>query len=287
MSDSGHRQEGHLGDRLSGLVDGDLDPTEEVQAREHLETCADCRGQVETLTELRQAMQALPSVEPPSGYLDGLLRRGRRNRAALAGVGAATTALALTVWIGTTTGVTSAVVVPPVDDLVARHAEMQGSDVTTDAAIAEVYESADADDMDEPFRAPEELAGAFRRVGIYHHTADGILQVTYVFTGGMSDGETLSLFEQPGDLDRDALSATGDPDSGEWVQANGRRAWVVEGPYRAVVIERGDMVYTVVGDARRDTLMQVAVQLPLPHRMPMTTRARTLADEVLDTFGFG
>ena len=61
----------------------------------------------------------------------------------------------------------------------------------------------------------------------------------------------------------------------------------VEGQYRAVVIERGDMVYTVVGDARRDTLMQVAVQLPLPHRMPMTTRARTLADEVLDTFGFG
>lgn len=58
---------GHLDrERLSALLDGETD----AEAREHLEACAPCRQELETLRRMRMALSAMDDLDPPADGWD-------------------------------------------------------------------------------------------------------------------------------------------------------------------------------------------------------------------------
>ena len=97
----------HLGDALSGLLDGELGPAEEETARAHLVGCPACASELAGVRQARAWLRALPPVDAPSGFYQGLLAggpvtvvsppapvpAGRRRRAVLAAIGAAAAAV--------------------------------------------------------------------------------------------------------------------------------------------------------------------------------------------------
>jgi anti-sigma factor RsiW len=63
----------HLGDALSALLDGELPPDDEAPALYHLAACAACRAELDDVRTARAWVRALPSVEPPAGFIERLL----------------------------------------------------------------------------------------------------------------------------------------------------------------------------------------------------------------------
>ncbi len=110
--------EGHLGDLLSALVDGELTSAATAAAHAHVQGCADCAHELTLASEARQLVRSLPPVEPPAAFYPWLLA-GRRRRRAIAAVAAASLAgLAIVgLRVPQQTSVT-----PPVNQLVEDHA---------------------------------------------------------------------------------------------------------------------------------------------------------------------
>jgi anti-sigma factor RsiW len=69
---------GHLGDRLSSLVDGELAPDELARARLHLERCETCAHELAEVEGARRMLRGLGTPKPPEGFLSGLVRRHKR-----------------------------------------------------------------------------------------------------------------------------------------------------------------------------------------------------------------
>ncbi|HEX6477114.1 MAG TPA: zf-HC2 domain-containing protein [Acidimicrobiales bacterium] len=69
---------GHLGDRLSSLLDGELPDDEMAVARRHLQGCETCSGELEAIERARQLLRGLDTPKPPDSFVPGLLRRHRR-----------------------------------------------------------------------------------------------------------------------------------------------------------------------------------------------------------------
>ncbi len=65
---------GHLGDLLSGLLDGELGEAEAEAARRHLAACANCSQELEAVGEARAWLRQLPPVELPRGFGQRLQR---------------------------------------------------------------------------------------------------------------------------------------------------------------------------------------------------------------------
>ncbi|MGH7675441.1 MAG: anti-sigma factor family protein, partial [Gemmatimonadales bacterium] len=62
MTDTVH----HLGTTLQDFLDGRLDVTRQAQVAAHLDSCAQCRGQLEALRWVRDvALKQLPGEEVP------------------------------------------------------------------------------------------------------------------------------------------------------------------------------------------------------------------------------
>ena len=104
MTGGGSGGSAHLGDALSALLDGELADEEAARARPHLDACPACAAELAAVSQARSWLRALPSVEPPAGFLAGLLasppagdvvrlRRRRLGLAALAASAAASLAL--------------------------------------------------------------------------------------------------------------------------------------------------------------------------------------------------
>ena len=75
---AGEATTGHLGDRLSSLLDDEL-PTDEVAAvRRHLQGCETCAGELAEIEQTRQLLRGLEAPKPPESFVPGLLRRHRR-----------------------------------------------------------------------------------------------------------------------------------------------------------------------------------------------------------------
>jgi anti-sigma factor RsiW len=131
---------GHLGDALSGLLDGELPALQREAAQAHLLGCPACADELRSVGQARDWVRALPPVEPPFGFYERMLAGGGpitvatpvllsppvplratpslRRRAALAAFGAA--AVAVTVLsVGSPQ---QSPVVPSVPHLVAAHA---------------------------------------------------------------------------------------------------------------------------------------------------------------------
>ncbi len=77
--------DGHLGERLSAYLDGELSTAEQRQVTEHIVECAACRAELHDLDRARTAVRALPGMD--TGQLDRVSASppARRRRFALAG----------------------------------------------------------------------------------------------------------------------------------------------------------------------------------------------------------
>ncbi|MCF6467483.1 anti-sigma factor [Nonomuraea sp. MG754425] len=64
----------HLGERVSALVDGELNHTERERALAHLTFCADCRREVESVRALKSRLRALDTPAMPADLTMSLLR---------------------------------------------------------------------------------------------------------------------------------------------------------------------------------------------------------------------
>ena len=77
--------DGHLGDRLSAYLDGELSTAEQRQVSDHVVSCEQCREELHDLDKARTAVRSLPGMD--TGQLDRVptLPTSRRRRVAVAG----------------------------------------------------------------------------------------------------------------------------------------------------------------------------------------------------------
>ena len=85
--------DGHLGDRLSAYLDGELATLEHRRVTKHLVDCADCRTELHELDRARIAVRSLPGVETTmTGEIVVIPTPQRRRRIVAGGIGAAAAA---------------------------------------------------------------------------------------------------------------------------------------------------------------------------------------------------
>ncbi|TMM13947.1 MAG: hypothetical protein E6G01_13675 [Actinobacteria bacterium] len=70
--------DGHLGDGLSSLLDGELSSAEMAAAQRHLDGCSTCADELDEVERTRQLLRGLDPPKPPEGFVPGLLLRHRR-----------------------------------------------------------------------------------------------------------------------------------------------------------------------------------------------------------------
>ena len=77
--------DGHLGERLSAYLDGELSTAEQRRVSDHVVSCAQCREELQDLDRARTAVRSLPGMD--TGQFDRVpsLPRSRRRRVAIAG----------------------------------------------------------------------------------------------------------------------------------------------------------------------------------------------------------
>lgn len=233
----------------SGSLDGVLDAEEQAELEAALEARPELRAELAGLAAVREAVRALPPVDPPAGLLREVVGRRRRQRvAALAGVAAAAAAWLLV--LGAAGPVPS--VEPPVEDFVAGHASVTRVGATIPAGVE--IEPVDFDATPEPFRAPV-VMGADGQLRLDQlHRWDSGLQAVY------RDGSmAISVFAQLGQVDWTAL-----PASGRRIRLGDHDAWRSEDPRlggEVLVVQRGDAVLTVVVDTGAPEAAALAEEL--------------------------
>ena len=97
--------DGHLGDLMSALLDGELPRPREEAARAHLAACAACADELVAVKQARSWVRNLPPVAAPFGFYERILLHGPgrqapfavrpslRRRAGMAALGAAAAAV--------------------------------------------------------------------------------------------------------------------------------------------------------------------------------------------------
>ncbi len=110
--------DGHLGDRLSAYLDGELVSLEHRRVTKHLVDCADCRAELQELDRARIAVRSLPGVETTMTGEIPATPVPRRRRRIIAGAIGASAAAALLVGLAVGGGDEPVFVL---DDLNARH----------------------------------------------------------------------------------------------------------------------------------------------------------------------
>ncbi len=281
----------HPVEALSALLDGELDAAEVEAVHAHLVACADCSAELESVRRVRAAVRSLAAVDPPAGFFEALLAGGlpehadlaqparvlplRSRRAALGNVAAAVAAgIVLVVGFG---GNQATAVAPEVATNVERHAAsisaaslggpnpIMGPSEVTPTTLPHTG-------ISRPYTAPRQLAG-YTLVDVYR--APKGVQLLYE-----RGSYGLSVFEQEGDLDAAEL-----PDNGSWLDVDGHRAWKWDAPLadgRVLVVERGDLVFTLVGDESGDAVRAAAEALPGRPKVALETRLRRACGEALD-----
>ena len=270
---------------LSALLDGELPAADAEAVRAHVAACADCAAELAAVREARTALRSLPAVEPPPGFIDGLLattaadeppagaRRAevvplRGRRAALANAAAAVAAGVLLVVANG--GTQAQAVSPSLDGVVERHASVLSAGLGGSAGSSGPSVRTTAR-VRPPFRAPQELAG-YRLRGAY--PVEGGMHLLY------EKGRfALSVFEQEGELDPDDL-----PADGSHLRIDGDDAWRWDGDRegRVVVLERGDLVVTLVGEESGDAVEAAARALPGADGIGFGTRLKRACGEALE-----
>ena len=141
-------------------------------------------------------------------------------------------------------------------------------------AKASAWQVPRLDDVPQPFRAPDRLAGGYARLGIYRRGP--AVQVLY------GDGvRTLSVFTQLGKADPSSL-----PPGGERLPVGGTmgRRWTWAGGQVVTWSAKGTTT-TVVGDGPPAEVLTAARSVPEPGRPGFLARLRLTARHVVRLFG--
>lgn len=111
--------DGHLGDRISAYLDGELVTLEHRRVTRHLVNCPDCRVELQELDRARIAVRSLPGVDTTStGEIPVTPGAKHTRRYVAAGFGVAAAAAALVIGLAVGNGDEPAF---SLDDLGTRH----------------------------------------------------------------------------------------------------------------------------------------------------------------------
>jgi anti-sigma factor RsiW len=113
------RTNGHPGDLLSALLDGELDGPEAARVRDHVAACEACRAELDAVGAARTWVRELPPVEPPFGFYERMTRPLRRW--ARAGIAALAAGAAASIAVVAMSAPGERPVAPPVGRLVDAH----------------------------------------------------------------------------------------------------------------------------------------------------------------------
>lgn len=264
----------HLGDALSALVDDELDGGDLAAARRHLDECGDCRDELAATEAVALAVRGMPAVDPHFGFYERLLRPGgfaTANRGRLrVGMAVATAAAVVAVVVGLAGDLSGSQVAPAVDDMVEVHQAGFVAPTGFEVMPADKVEDMDMD-------MPTALDGGFELEAVYAG-ADDVMAIAY-----RSGDDSVSVFEQVGRLDTDALSD--DMDDMDDVADD---TWGVDlDGVHALVVDRDGLVYTLVSEAPLTVLVAMIADLPGGPSPSLLQRARDAGTEVVWTVGLG
>jgi len=111
--------DGHLGDRLSAYLDGELVTLEYRRVTRHLTDCVECRAELQDLDRARTAIRSLPGVDTGlTGVVPAIPIRKRRRGLIAGGIGVAA---AVALFLGIIVGGGGAQPALTLNDLAARH----------------------------------------------------------------------------------------------------------------------------------------------------------------------
>ena len=285
----------HLGDLVSALLDGELVGSEADLARAHIAACPICQAELQHVGAARDALRSLPHLDPPPDFLDRvvhavasqyIVRRAIRRRWAAANVAlsvAASVAL-LVVGVGGARPLSHA---PAVSEVGRSHEAVMSVLDASSSRPRNLAEGAGTEGREriggEELLAPERLAAPFdaepRLGGGYELVAvlEGELGVHLLYASGRRG---LSVFQQPGRVDWDAL-----PDAGERTEIGGRPAWAASTPVgEVIVMEHDDLVQVVVGEGGERAVLAAAEDLPGARSLSLVQRLRRSCEGVLEDF---
>lgn len=268
----------HLGDVVSALVDGELDPDEAAGAERHLRSCPACAAEVRSTEAVRALVRSLPAVEPPVPLVPLVpvipARQKARPSVARLPAWAAAAAAAVLAFLVLPAASPERPVAPPLASLVQLHeasvalvaapelapATVQAAvaggppPASSPAALSTVGGSLDASPavLD---GAPASLPGGYRLAGAHRRGARE--HRVYV-----NAGSAVSVFTEAGELDRAAL-----PAGGEVVAVGDAHAvrYRTRGG-EVLTWSAGDAVHTVVGRVPLEDLVALAAALPAQER---------------------
>ncbi len=293
--------DGHPGEALSGLLDGELGAAEAGAVQAHVRACTACAEELHWLRAARWSVRNLPAVEPPAGFLELVVARlaqhddatGARTgdggdrapiaalahrRLPKAGAVAAAVAAGVALFALSVPGAEPGAYTPAVDAAVERHvaslsALSTGGLSAVDGGPAPLRPARpvtpttaaprDPRDLPAPFQAPARLDGGYRLVEAFAHPEG--LQLVY-----RNGRYGLSVFEAPGRLHLADL-----PPEGRAVDLAGVTGWRWESDEvdgRVVVFEREGLVVTVIGDEPGDAVTQAARSVPEPRPLSLVQR---------------
>jgi hypothetical protein len=214
--------------------------------------------------EVRRLLRGLPEVDPPEGFFDDLIRRKRNRARAVVVLGFVAASLGGAIVVAQATGITGDVA-PSIGDLTDRHDSMMtiGTTSTREGRA----------DVPAPFQVPDHLGPMAAGMAVQH--PDDVVQVVYG-----QDGHYISVFEQAGDLEADAMDA-----GLRRLDVPGVAAWQTDDG--SVVVRRNDVVYVLVGDIDTDLLPEVVEDLPDARPLGLLRRIGDAMDDLVTAFGLG
>jgi hypothetical protein len=273
---------GHLDEAISAYLDGELDAHSAQLAYQHLSICGYCRSELDALSVVRTTLRSAPPIEPPFGFIERAISQ-RRRRPVGPVVAAVVGLAALWLLVAVVLGGGPLQVVPPVGNIADAQAELepdQADEVDGFQAGAIEFDLTGRQDIPDEFRAPEAVGDAQYDAGFRAVGRDGWLAV-YVL-----DDETVTVYQQLGEYEVGSL-----PGGGERFEVDGDPAWrsAVDGR-NVVVVQRGGMTYTIVGDADVEDLIELAEELPArddPESPSLGDRLSDAVEDFLEAFSLG
>lgn len=258
--------DGHVGDLVSAHLDGELDAETSALVRDHLDGCALCR-ELAADTEIARAwLRALPDVDA-TPVVEHLLARHRSAiRAGAAFVGLAAVVVGS---LALTAAVIRPEVVPDIDALVDAHLATNDADAPA-GPVDVVFDlegmsgAKGVGRVGTPYSAPIAMGNdraTLSRRAMY----DGDDLTLVVYENG---SVVVSVFQQPGQLDWDALPPGRTGSHGGrtvWSPAPRAAARPAASDPAVFVAQIGHLVVTAVSDDS-DAAAAVVAGLPESHR---------------------
>jgi hypothetical protein len=274
---------------LSAYLDGELTPEEEAAVRDLLADSPERQAELADLDEARTWVRGLGPVEPPEGFLDQVITTVGQPVQKPRKWGMLNVVATAAVWVAVLAFVNmsrSDDVQPEVANLVSNHTaasvgvggflgSLGGGEPEPQAPTRSTAPPPPETEVGEPYWVPTELPGDLELFSV--SVSGDVVMLSY--SNGL---EVVTILEQPGHLDTDALPPATP------VEVGGVQGWQVESDRATViVVERDDMVYAVVGHRDSGLVEAVAAEFPEPPSPSLAKRLGEAGRSLLDSFGLG